>query len=150
MPHEPQEQSTGHPPPVPALPVAVVRPPPPARAPADVVVVVPEVEAPPTPMGRARFSKRRLAVAFGIAAVSDVVSALLTFAPPAEWTVDFATAVLLFMVLGWHWVLLPGLVMEAIPGLSVFPFWVLVVGAIAMWGTARPQGLSARGERVSR
>lgn len=108
MPHEPQEPDSGHPPPVPALPPAVVKPPP-ARTPVD-VVVVPEVEAPPATTVRPRFSKRRLAVAFGIAAVSDVLSALLTFAPPAEWTVDFATAVLLFMVLGWHWVLLPGLV----------------------------------------
>jgi hypothetical protein len=33
--------------------------------------------------------------------------------------------------------LLPGLVMEAIPGLYDFPFWVLVVGAVAMWGTVR-------------
>ena len=35
--------------------------------------------------------------------------------------------------------LLPGLVMEAIPGVGVLPFWLLVVGAIAVWGTARPK-----------
>ncbi|MCJ7501114.1 hypothetical protein MUP29_12765 [bacterium] len=34
---------------------------------------------------------------------------------------------------------LPGLIMEAIPGLYVFPFWVLVVGAVIMWGPARPK-----------
>jgi hypothetical protein len=41
------------------------------------------------------------------------------------------------MVLGWQWILLPGLVMEAIPGLNVFPFWMLVVGAVAVWGNPR-------------
>jgi len=48
------------------------------------------------------------------------------------------------MVLGRQWILLPGLIMEAIPGLYVFPFWVLVVGAVAMWGTARPKLESVR------
>jgi hypothetical protein len=32
----------------------------------------------------------------------------------------------------------PGLVMEAIPGVGVIPFLLLVVGAIAVWGTVRP------------
>ncbi len=77
-------------------------------------------------------------VAFSVAAVSDVLSVLFTFAPPVEWACDVITAMVLFMVLGWQWILLPGLIMEAIPGLYVFPFWVLVVGAVALWGTARP------------
>jgi hypothetical protein len=29
--------------------------------------------------------------------------------------------------------------MEAIPGVYVFPFWVLVVGAVALWENARPR-----------
>ena len=48
------------------------------------------------------------------------------------------TALLLFMVLGRQWLLLPGLALEAIPGLGVLPFWLLVVGAIAVLGTPRP------------
>lgn len=55
------------------------------------------------------------------------------------WLVDAATALLLFAVLGWHWLLLPGLIFEAIPGLAVVPFWLLVVAGIAFWGTARPK-----------
>jgi hypothetical protein len=54
------------------------------------------------------------------------------------WTADLATAALLFIVLGWRWLLLPGLIMEAIPGLGVVPIWLAVVAAIAVWGTARP------------
>jgi len=49
------------------------------------------------------------------------------------------TAALLFVVLGWQWLLLPGLVLEAIPGVGVLPFWLLVVGAIAVLGTPRPK-----------
>jgi hypothetical protein len=86
-----------------------------------------------------RFSKKRLALAFAIALISDVIGAFVTLAPPLAWTVDVATAVLLFAVLGWQWLLLPGLVMEAIPGVGVLPLWLLVVGAIAVWGTARPK-----------
>jgi hypothetical protein len=53
--------------------------------------------------------------------------------------VDGVTAVLFFVVLGWQWLLLPGLVLEAIPGVGALPLWLLVVGAIAFWGTARPK-----------
>jgi MFS superfamily sulfate permease-like transporter len=88
---------------------------------------------------RPRFSRRRLALAFAVAALSDGLSFFLTPVPPLQWAADGVTALLLFMVLGWQWILLPGLVMEAIPGLNVFPFWVLVVGAVAVWGTARPK-----------
>jgi hypothetical protein len=78
-------------------------------------------------------------LAFGMAALADVLSVFLTLAPPVQWAVDLVTAFMLFMVLGRQWVLLPGLIMEAIPGLYVLPFWVLVVGAVAIWGTARPR-----------
>jgi hypothetical protein len=85
-----------------------------------------------------KFSKKRLAVAFVIAATSDAIGAFTTPLPPIGWGVDLATALLLFMVLGRQWLLLPGLALEAIPGLGVLPFWLLVVGAIAVLGTPRP------------
>ena len=106
-------------------------------------VLPPETPIPhgeePQPLPRLRFSKRRLALAFTMAVLSDGLSVFLTLTPPVQWATDLVTAILLFMVLGWQWILLPGLIMEAIPGLYVFPFWVLVVGAVAMWGTARPK-----------
>jgi hypothetical protein len=88
---------------------------------------------------RPRFSKERLVLAFTLAALADGLSVFLTPTPPVQWAVDLVTAILLFVVLGWQWILLPGLIMEAIPGFYVFPFWVLVVGAVVMWGTARPK-----------
>jgi hypothetical protein len=89
--------------------------------------------------GRLQFSKRQIVLAIAIAGISDVLCAFVIFAPPVVWTADVITALLLFAVLGWHWLLLPGLVLEAIPGFGVIPFWLLVVGAILVWGTARPK-----------
>ena len=86
-----------------------------------------------------KFSKKQLALAFAIAAISDSIGAFATPLPPIVWVVDVGTALLLFMVLGWQWLLLPGLALEAIPGVGVFPLWLLVVGAIAVLGTPRPK-----------
>ena len=79
-----------------------------------------------------KFSKGQLALAFAIAAVADAIGAFAAPLPPVEWVVDLA------MVLGRQWLLLPGLALEAVPGLGVLPFWLLVVGAIAVLGTPRP------------
>jgi len=92
-----------------------------------------------TPISKAlKFSKKRLALSFAIAGVSDAIGAFATPLPPIVWVVDLGTALLLFLVLGRQWLLLPGLVLEAIPGVGVLPFWLLVVGAIAVLGTPRP------------
>jgi hypothetical protein len=85
-----------------------------------------------------KFSKKRLALAFVIAGTSDAIGAFVTPLPPIGWAADIATALLLFLVLGRQWLLLPGLALEAIPGVGVLPFWLLVVGAIAVLGTPRP------------
>ncbi len=68
-----------------------------------------------------------------------MIGAFTTPAPPLAWAVDVVTALFLFLVLGRQWLLLPGLVLEAIPGIGVLPFWLLVVGAIAVFGTPRPK-----------
>ena len=86
-----------------------------------------------------KFSNRRLALAFLIGGISDVIGAFATPAPPIVWVIDVGTALLLFMILGWQWLLLPGLALEAIPGVGVLPFWLLVVAAIAVLGTPRPK-----------
>jgi hypothetical protein len=97
-------------------------------------------EAPAGPRsGSLRFSKAQLALAFAIAGASDAVGAFANAIPPLTWVLDVATALLLFVVLGRQWLLLPGLALEAIPGVGVLPFWLLVVGAIAVLGTPRPR-----------
>jgi hypothetical protein len=86
-----------------------------------------------------RHSRARIAIAFGVAAVSDALSFWVTFAPPLQWMLDLATAVILFLVLGRRWALLPGLIAEAIPGMGVFPVWLLVVLSIILYdGIKKP------------
>jgi hypothetical protein len=80
-----------------------------------------------------RPSRKRQAVAFLIAAVSDFFSFWTVLAPPMQWVIDLVTALLLFLVLGRRWVILPGLVAEAIPGMGVFPVWVLVVLSLIVY-----------------
>jgi hypothetical protein len=92
------------------------------------------VESPLQEERRASLSKTRLAIAFLVAATSDVVSFWTELVPPIQWAVDLVTALLLFMALGWRWALLPGFVAEAIPGVAAFPVWTLVVAAVALWG----------------
>ncbi|MBI5383749.1 MAG: hypothetical protein HZA90_03590 [Verrucomicrobia bacterium] len=98
-----------------------------------------EVVSPVAPAGSRRLSKARLVAAFAIAGVSDALSLVFGLAMPVQWTIDLTTAALLFAVMGWRWALLPGLIMEAIPGVDMFPSWVLVVGAVAALGSARPK-----------
>lgn len=111
-------------------------------------VVVPEVmpaetnpspradtEEPPLPRW---LNRKKLILAFLIAAVSDALSIWLQLVLPVQLGLDVLTAFLLFAVLGWRWPLLMGLFMEAIPGMAIFPSWVLVVGAIAALGQPRP------------
>jgi hypothetical protein len=108
-----------------------------------VEVLPPETPIPPGEepqrLPRPRFSAKRLTLALTVAVLADGISVFLTLTPPVQWAADLVAAMLLFVVLGWQWILLPGLIMEAIPGLYVFPFWVLVVGAVVVWGTARPK-----------
>ena len=77
-----------------------------------------------------RPSRKRQAVAFLVAAVSDFLSFWMVLAPPMQWLIDLGTALLLFLILGRRWAILPGFIAEAIPGMGVFPVWVLVVLSI--------------------
>jgi len=65
------------------------------------------------------------------AALSDALGFGVVLLPPAQWLLDAVTAVALFAVLGFRWPLLWALVIEAVPGLEVFPAWTLVVLALA-------------------
>ena len=96
----------------------------------DKTIILPSAD-PITPPKRP--SRTRLAIAFAVAAVSDILSFWTVIAVPAQWALDVGTAVVLFLILGRRWALLPGLVAEAIPGMGVFPVWILVVLSIAIY-----------------
>ena len=97
---------------------------------ADKTIILPSADpiAPPK-----RPSRARLALAFAVAAVSDILSFWTVIAVPAQWALDWGTAVVLFLILGLRWALLPGLIAEAIPGMGVFPVWIFVVLSIAVY-----------------
>jgi hypothetical protein len=80
-----------------------------------------------------RPSRMRQAAAFLVAGISDLLSFLTVLAPPLQWLIDVGTALLLFLILGRRWAILPGLVAEAIPGMGVFPVWILVVVSIIVY-----------------
>ena len=88
-------------------------------------------EEPIAPLRRP--SRARLAIAFAVAAISDFFSIWTEFAPLLQWALDLGTAFILFLILGRRWALLPGLIAEAIPGMGVFPVWVLVVLSIVIY-----------------
>ena len=100
----------------------------------DKPVVVTTVES---VVSSKRHSHAILAVAFAVAAVSDFLSIWTTFAPPAQVALDVVTAFVLFLILGRRWALLPGLIAEAIPGMGIFPVWILVVASIAIYDGIR-------------
>ncbi len=94
----------------------------------------PIVPAAGRPRGPAtRPSWKRFAIAFAVAAVSDFIAFWISFAAPVQWALDLGTALLLFLILGRRWAILPGLIFEAIPGLAAFPAWILVVISIFVY-----------------
>ena len=93
-----------------------------------IILPAPEAIAPSK-----RHSRAVMAIAFGVAAVSDVLAMWLTIAPPLQIGLDVVTALVLFLILGRRWALLPGLITEAIPGMGIFPVWVLVVLSIMIY-----------------
>ena len=68
-----------------------------------------------------------------VAGVSDAISFAVTLVLPLQWAVDVATAILLFLIFGRRRAILPGLIAEAIPGMGVFPVWILVVLSIILY-----------------
>lgn len=102
------------------------------------------------PQLQVRLSRRRTLAAFGVAAISDVLSVVLEFLPPAQIAVDVATAAALWAILGWRWPLLPALVAEAMPGLGLFPTWTLVAGAYVVYGGSLTRRLPGTGRTASR
>ena len=96
----------------------------------------PNAPVPPAPAA-GNLSKKQMVLAFAIAGISDGISMWTEFAPPVQWAIDFGTAFLLFLVIGWRWFLLPALIMEAIPGVALFPTWVMVVASVSIFGGVR-------------
>ena len=90
---------------------------------------------------RIAFRSPRWRLAFVVGIISDILSFAFVLIPPVQWFVDAATALILFVVLGFKWPLLGALVIEAIPALQVFPSWILVVIALAATENEKPKSI---------
>ena len=93
-------------------------------------------------MARPPLTRSRVITAFFIAAVADVIQFPITageatglFAVPAE-LVDLAVDAIVMaattFLLGFHWALLPTLLVEVIPGIDLIPTWTASV-AYVLW-----------------
>ena len=78
--------------------------------------------APPKPRRTVRFL-----LALVVALASDLIGAPLELAPPISIGLDVVTALVLWAILGRGWLLLVALVLEAIPGVGLVPFWTMAV-----------------------
>lgn len=60
---------------------------------------------------------------------------------PANDVLDFALAITLVRLLGWHWEFLPSFLIELVPGVDLVPFWTIAVASV--WRKAKASGVSA-------
>ena len=78
-------------------------------------------------------SSRDRRIAWIVAIVADTIQwvALPLFieggASPLNDVLDFAVAVVLIRLLGWHWAFAPSVVAELVPGLNLVPTWTASV-----------------------
>jgi hypothetical protein len=98
--------------------------------------------------GNPGVTKRRVALAFVVAVVTDILQipiVLAMFSATASMvgvladtpleaidvSLDIVAAILISRLIGFHWLLLPSFIAEAIPGLDAAPTWTLCVAWVA-------------------
>jgi hypothetical protein len=100
------------------------------------------------PMDKPKLTKTRIILAFGIAIIADLIQLPITaveatgmFSMPGELAdllVDCVVMAATTALLGFHWALLPTLVVEVIPGLDLLPTWTGCV-AYVVWRRKKEQ-----------
>jgi hypothetical protein len=98
-----------------------------------------------------KISPKRKAVAFAIAAAADVLQ-LAVFpafaegaASPFEDVLDVGVAVILILVLGFHYRLALSFLIELVPGADLFPTWMATVASLPTATTdTEPNEIAAR------
>ena len=91
-------------------------------------------------MKNAPLTRKQIISAFAIAALADLIqlpftiaSTTIVLAAPLElvdFVIDFIAMVATSFLLGFHWLLLPTLIAEAIPGLDFLPTWTACVACV--------------------
>ena len=100
-------------------------------------------------MHTAKLSKQRIAAAIAVAIIADAIQFPITAATmtgvlavpgeSADLLIDSVMTVVTSSLLGFHWILLPSFVFEAIPGFDLFPTWTGCV-AYVVWRRKKEQG----------
>ena len=100
------------------------------------------------PMNKPRLTRTRIILAFAVALIADLVQLPITaveetgafFVPGeiADFVVDCVAMAATTALLGFHWALLPSLLLEAIPGLDLLPTWTGCV-AFVVWQRKKEQ-----------
>ena len=99
-------------------------------------------------MDKPALTRRRIILAFAIAVIADIIQFPITtveatgiFSIPgelADFLVDCVVMAATTMLLGFHWMLLPTLFAEVIPGLDLLPTWTACV-AYVVWRRKKEQ-----------
>jgi hypothetical protein len=99
-------------------------------------------------MHTSKLSKQRIAAAFAVAVLADAIQFPITAATMtgvlavpgegADLLIDSIMTVVTSSLLGFHWILLPSFVFEAIPGFDLFPTWTGCV-AYVVWRRKKEQ-----------
>ena len=95
-------------------------------------------------------SKKRKAVALGVALFADLVQLVLWpafaggAASPFDDALDVAVAIALLLTLGFSARLALAFALELVPGLDFFPTWTAVVASIPVGEPPQPSALSER------
>ena len=100
-------------------------------------------------MNKPKLSQRRIIAAFAVAIMADAIqfpatAAAVTgvFAVPSEaadFFLDCVVAVITSALLGFHWMLLPTMLVEAIPGLDLLPTWTGCVALVVRQRLKAPE-----------
>jgi hypothetical protein len=90
-------------------------------------------------MAKPTITRKRIVLAFAIAVVADAIQFPIAAATAtgilalpgeaADFIVDCVAMAATSAILGFHWLLLPSVLLEAIPGLDLLPTWT---GCVAL------------------
>jgi hypothetical protein len=103
-------------------------------------------------MSQSKLTKQKIALAFTAAVIADAIQFPITAATMtgvlaipgegADLMVDSIMTVVTSTLLGFHWILLPSFVFEAIPGFDLFPTWTGCV-AYVVWRRKKEQATAS-------
>jgi hypothetical protein len=99
-------------------------------------------------MSTPKLTKKQIALAFSVAVIADAIQLPFTAASMtgiltipvegADFALDCLVMVVTSSLLGFHWILLPSLIFEFIPGFDLCPTWTAAV-AYVVWRRKKEQ-----------